>query len=64
MTDQPRKAPSQAVLTVQEVEQISPDLIRITAGGEGYEAFIDNSSTDKYVKILFADPAHGLTPPY
>jgi len=64
MTDQPRKAPSQAVLAVQEVEQISPDLIRITAGGDGYEAFTDNSSTDKYVKILFADPSHGLTPPY
>jgi NADPH-dependent ferric siderophore reductase len=64
MTDQPRKAPSQAVLTVQEVEQISPDLIRVTAGGDGYEAFTDNSSTDKYVKILFADPSHGLTPPY
>lgn len=64
MTDQPRKAPSQAVLTVQEVEQISPDLIRITAGGDGYEAFTDNSCTDKYVKILFADPSHALTPPY
>ncbi|OAN34006.1 siderophore-interacting protein [Microbacterium sp. H83] len=64
MTDQPRKAPSQAVLEVQAVEQVSPDLIRITAGGDGYAAFVDNDSTDKYVKILFADPAHGLVPPY
>ena len=62
--DQPRKAPTQAVLTVQQVEQVSPDLIRITAGGDGYDAFNDNDSTDKYVKILFADPRHGLTPPY
>jgi NADPH-dependent ferric siderophore reductase len=64
MTDQPRKAPAQAVLTVQEVEQVSPDLIRITAGGDGYAEFTDNVYTDKYVKILFADPRHGLVPPY
>lgn len=64
MSDQPRRTPSQAVLTVQEVERLSPDLIRITAGGEGYAEFADNDATDKYVKILFADPRHGLTPPY
>lgn len=64
MPDQPRKAPSQAVLTVQTVEQVSPDLIRVTAGGDGYADFTDNVYTDKYVKIMFADPAHGLTPPY
>lgn len=62
--EQPRTAPTQAVLTVEQVEQVSPDLIRITAGGDGYSAFRDNDSTDKYVKILFADPRHGLTPPY
>lgn len=62
--EQPRRAPEQAVLTVQEVEQVSPDLIRIVAGGEGYDAFRDNDFTDKYVKILFADSRHGLTPPY
>lgn len=62
--EQPRRAPSQAVLTVQQVEQVSPDLIRITAGGDGYDAFNDNVFTDKYAKILFADPRHGLTPPY
>jgi NADPH-dependent ferric siderophore reductase len=38
--------------------------VRITAGGDGYEAFTDNVFSDKYVKILFADPRHGLTPPY
>lgn len=64
MSEQPRRAPSQAVLAVQEVEHVSPELVRITAGGEGYEAFTDNVYTDKYVKILFADPRHGLTPPY
>ncbi len=64
MPEQPRRTPSQAVLSVQQVEQVSPDLVRITAGGDGYEAFHDNVYTDKYVKILFADPRHGLIPPY
>lgn len=64
MPEQPRRTPSQAVLTVEQVQQVSPELVRITAGGEGYEAFNDNVYTDKYVKILFADPRHGLTPPY
>ncbi|KJQ52507.1 siderophore-interacting protein [Microbacterium sp. SA39] len=62
--EQPRRAPEQAILAVQQVEQVSPDLIRITAGGAGYDAFRDNDFTDKYVKILFADSRHGLTPPY
>jgi NADPH-dependent ferric siderophore reductase len=64
MTDQPRPAPAQAVLTVEQVDQVSPELIRITAGGDGYADFRDNLFTDRYVKILFADPAHDLTPPY
>lgn len=62
--EQPRRAPEQAILTVQDVEQVSPDLIRITAGGDGYDAIRDNVYTDKYVKILFADPRHALIPPY
>ncbi|RBP68022.1 NADPH-dependent ferric siderophore reductase [Brevibacterium sanguinis] len=54
----------QAVLTVTAVDEITPNLIRITAGGEGFSALTLNEHTDKYVKILFADPAHGLVPPY
>src|SRR5690606_38994224 len=58
----PRQA--QAVLTVQRVERISPSLVRITAGGDGMAEYTDNHFTDRYVKLLFADPAHGLVPPY
>ncbi|PCC47859.1 siderophore-interacting protein [Brevibacterium aurantiacum] len=54
----------QAILTVHEVTAISPNLIRIRAGGEGFDALNSNEATDKYVKLMFADPAHGLTPPY
>ncbi len=54
----------QAILTVTATEAVTPNLIRITAGGEGFDAIKDNDATDKYVKIIFADPRHGLTPPY
>lgn len=54
----------QAILTVVSTETITPNLIRITAGGEGFDAIRDNESSDKYVKIMFADPAFGLVPPY
>lgn len=54
----------QAVMTVQEVTEITPNLIRIRAGGDGFDAISSNAATDKYVKLMFADPAHGLIPPY
>lgn len=64
MANSPRPARPQAVLHVLSVDRLSPNLVRIVAGGEGFDAFSDNTATDKYAKILFADPAHGLTPPY
>lgn len=59
-----RPARPQAILTVQEVTEISPNLIRVKAGGEGFDALSPNEATDKYVKLMFADPKHRLTPPY
>ncbi|WP_347125407.1 siderophore-interacting protein [Microbacterium sp. SY138] len=59
-----RPARPQAILTVQHVDEISPNLIRITVGGDGFDAYEDNIFTDRYVKLLLADPEHGLTPPY
>lgn len=60
----PRPARPQAVLSVQDVEEITPNLIRIRVGGDGFDALSPNEATDKYVKLMFADPRHGLTPPY
>ena len=54
----------QVVLAVLASEWLTPHLVRITAGGEGFSAFATNDFTDKYVKIIFVDPALGLTPPY
>jgi NADPH-dependent ferric siderophore reductase len=59
-----RPARPQAVLTVLGREWLSPHTVRITAGGDGFEALRMNDFTDKYAKILFVDPGLGLTPPY
>jgi NADPH-dependent ferric siderophore reductase len=59
-----RPARPQAVLTVLNREWLSPHTVRITAGGPGFEALRMNEFTDKYAKLIFADPALGLRPPY
>ena len=59
-----RPARPQAVLTVVNRERLSPHTVRITAGGPGFDALRMNEFTDKYAKVLFVDPALGLTPPY
>src|SRR6202161_1898120 len=62
--DRARPARPQAVLSVLRRDQLSPHMVRITAGGPGFEALRMNDFTDKYAKILFVDPSLGLTPPY
>ena len=59
-----RPARPQAVLTVLHREWLSPHTVRITADGPGFDALRMNEFTDKYAKIIFVDPALGLTPPY
>jgi NADPH-dependent ferric siderophore reductase len=59
-----RPARPQAVLSVRSREWLSPHTVRVTAGGPGFDALRMNEFTDKYAKILFVDPALGLTPPY
>lgn len=45
-------------------ERPSANMVRLAVGGPGLTAFQTNDFTDKYVKIIFADPALGLVPPY
>jgi NADPH-dependent ferric siderophore reductase len=59
-----RPARPQAVLSVLRRERLSPHTVRVTAGGPGFDALRMNEFTDKYAKLIFADPALGLTPPY
>jgi NADPH-dependent ferric siderophore reductase len=54
----------QLVLEVVRTERLSPHLVRVIAGGPGFAQFRNNEFTDRYVKLLFADPATGLEPPY
>ncbi len=64
-TDRPARKPKrQAVLEVRNKKRISPRLLRVTLGGELYSALNRNQHTDAYVKLLIADPAAGLHPPY
>lgn len=63
--ERPARRPQvQAVLEVLSKTRISPRLLRLTLGGEGYAALNRNEHTDAYVKLLIPDPASGLHPPY
>lgn len=65
MADETRRKPRpQSVLEVQRTERLSPHLTRVVAGGPGFDTFVDNGLTDRYVKLMFADPTLGLQPPY
>ncbi|CCH77907.1 conserved hypothetical protein [Nostocoides japonicum T1-X7] len=59
-----RRERRQAVLTVLAREDLTPHLVRVVLGGPGFADLGENEHTDRYVKILFADPALGLEPPY
>lgn len=60
-----RPARAQAILTVLEATEVTPHLVRIRFGGDDtFDNITVNDATDKYVKLLFADSAHGLVPPY
>ena len=58
-----RPARQQAVLTVLETTEVSPHLVRLRLGGDTFDNIDSNDATDKYVKLLFADPAQELVPP-
>lgn len=43
-------------LTVIRREELSPHMVRIVAGGEGFTTYVNNSFVDRYVKIVFPQP--------
>lgn len=59
-----RKPKPQTILSVVSTEWLTPHLVRVVAGGDGFAAFGSNDFTDRYVKIHFAKPELGLVPPY
>ncbi|HEX2399097.1 MAG TPA: siderophore-interacting protein, partial [Mycobacterium sp.] len=38
---------------VVRTEQLTPHLIRVVLGGQGFDTFTPNEYTDAYVKIVF-----------
>ncbi|WIB62515.1 siderophore-interacting protein [Curtobacterium sp. MCBD17_040] len=67
---QPRPARAQHVFVVDRTERLGPHLVRVHLGGPAFDDFVAGASpdrlgaADKYVKLLFARPDLGLTPPY
>ncbi|APX32104.1 NADPH-dependent ferric siderophore reductase [Brachybacterium sp. P6-10-X1] len=60
----PKKPRKQAVLEVLGKTRLSPRLLRVRIGGEQYSHLRRSTQADAYVKLLIADPASGLQPPY
>jgi len=56
--------PNQIVLEVLRTDWITPHMVRVTLGGDGYSDFVTNAATDKYVKVFFVKPELGIEPPY
>ena len=59
----PKRKP-QTVLEVIERQQLTPHMVRLVLGGEGFSSFEDNGCTDQYVKLVFAKPELNLTAPF
>lgn len=65
-----RRPRIQHVLEVVRTERLSPHLVRVHLGGDGFDAFLAAAdpgklaATDTYIKMLFARPELGLEPPY
>lgn len=47
---------------VVATQRLSPHLVRVRLGGEGFDAFEDRAETDKYVKLRFTPPGPGAHP--
>lgn len=55
-TSASRKSRPQTNLTVLRREELSPHMVRIVAGGEGFSGYVNNDYVDRYVKIAFPQP--------
>ncbi|KNH16197.1 FAD-binding protein [Arthrobacter sp. ZBG10] len=55
-TSATKKSRPQITLEVVRREQLSPHMVRIVAGGDGFADFVNNGFVDRYVKIAFPQP--------
>jgi len=55
-TSATKKSRPQINLEVLRREQLTPHMVRIVAGGDGFQDFVNNGFVDRYVKIVFPQP--------
>ncbi|WP_426998315.1 siderophore-interacting protein [Pseudarthrobacter sp. N5] len=55
-TSASRNSRPQINLTVLRSEELSPNMVRIVAGGAGFADYVNNAFVDRYVKIAFPQP--------
>lgn len=60
----PRRPSVQITLEVVAKTWVTPGLVRVTLGGDGFDDFPDRPETDKYVKLYFPPAGSDLRPPY
>lgn len=51
-------------MEVVGTQRLTPHMVRVVLGGEGFRQLEFKDGTDQYIKLLFADPALGLERPY
>jgi NADPH-dependent ferric siderophore reductase len=62
-TSATKKSRPQINLTVLRREELSPHMVRIVAGGDGFDDYINNSFVDRYVKVVFPQPGVAYAEP-
>jgi NADPH-dependent ferric siderophore reductase len=55
-TSATKKSRPQVNLTVIRREDLSPHMVRIVAGGDGFADFTNNDFVDRYIKLVFPQP--------
>ncbi|WP_300008454.1 siderophore-interacting protein [Pseudonocardia sp.] len=50
--------------TVEDIEQLTPHMVRVVLGGEGLDGFAAGTCTDHYVKLMFPPPGAPYTVPF
>jgi NADPH-dependent ferric siderophore reductase len=52
----PKRDRKLMTLSVLRTEQLTPHMVRVVAGGDGFDDFVPNGFTDAYVKLAFERP--------
>ena len=55
-TPERRRAPAMTRLAVVRTEPLTPHMVRVVLGGDGFDGFVDNGYADRYVKLVFPRP--------